>query len=270
LPPEPAVSVMLAAKSIFRTGRAWSVVAFLAVASVVTTAASILDYSAAGFPVSVFVIGLLVSVSRAVYSGEEALPSPLAGVGTTFRRGASALLVVLVPLLPVLLLEGAYVVWLALRFTTDTPLPRDAVMVPVRILILVVPAIAAAYCNVVLTVRYVVFDRISEGMRYREAWRVFRLHRSTGSSLVGLWLVGAFAVAGLQYAASWAAGFTSVESYYSAFTELSRGQTSRVLLMIAVYSAVAVLAVLWQLIIAHLLGQYARVVYGVDDAGGSV
>jgi hypothetical protein len=210
-------------------------------------------------PALFFLPGYRVSVARAVFTGEAVLPSPAKDLKPMFRRGLSVELIFVVLLIVPMIVF--FIGMSAVRSGGIFPLGAAATVVYAALVLVVsVPTFAIVWS------RYVAFDELSEGFRYLHAWRRFRAHSSAGLLVIGYWLTGNLLLSAVRFAVVLPLGLYSG----SQRTTAAHGSVGAGFALVGIEVLFAALWAPWQLVSAHLLGQFASVAYVGDCVGDSL
>lgn len=261
---QPEVSLGVAFTDVYESSHFWPILALItALLALDSLLPSNGSWLVVGVSVSVFLGGYQVSFSRVIFEGGTALPAPFGEIGLNVRRGVSALAVVSVPVF-----VGLFLFFIATsvlraigsRMTGAIWLGAAAL----SLVVLLVPVFVSA------TARYVAFDKVREGFRYRRALGQLRAHIHPGGQVVGYSLAGALVLTVTRYAVLSPLGLSSAGQRAAALAGIRHGLLGQGLALIGIEFALAAVSALWQLLTAGLLGQFTAIAYDSERVPGSV
>jgi hypothetical protein len=279
------VSMVSAAKAVIGSRRFWPVVA---AGTALLWAVSMLPrgmvQSALSSMVGVLWGGYCLSVARAVVERCESLPSPVVEFRAIVRRGLSAIIVLALPelavymLLVMLALGVAFGLGGAIELAQRIPHPHlgllQRVWLPAPRLAapFAIPVVVAAVdaLMVIVSGRYIAFDRLSEGFQYLDSWRQFVRHRVVGLRVIGWTLLGTATLAVFRLLVLRSLGVDPFRGQPQVYAQLLLGLHWPWPGVLVLNFVVSGLSVLWGLIVARLLGLYAVTAFGVGRESDSV
>jgi hypothetical protein len=244
---------MAAASGVVASEKRWVVVPIL---TIIGAVGALLPSSALwaipAMVISVYLLGYSVSYSRSVYMSDPSLPPLSSQTLTTFRRGASGTLIVLAPLLalfPLIYVAGA----LSLLLRDGDPIGEYA-----GTAVFICGVAIAVVAGLPVFARFIAFDRLGEGFRYRAAWVGVRANWGLTWRFVAYLLGISLVLGGARYAMMWAVGLAKMTQYESALSGLASGQYWRGFLYIGLVLLFQLASTFWLLVSSHLFGQYAH------------
>ncbi len=186
------------------------------------------------FVLMILIGGYTVSLARRVALHETPMAPPLSHIRDFGRRGGGMLLIILVIALPIALVFGIIVAVLAAVLHGVLPSTDLAGRIGLEAFTVFAAALALL-TEVTVVSRYVVFDRVTEALRVKDA--LLRAWEYRGDA------VRVLAVMAVSYALSSGMRWSGTNDYLPA--------------LIAVQTVNAFLG----LVVAHLVGQFCRIAY---------
>lgn len=233
-------------------------VAFLTAASVIASSLpAAWPWQTGAAAISLIAGGYTISAIRAFYLGATDLPSVWTTLPTAARRGFLSALVATGPVI-------AFALTLNLLNIIDAPQTRTVLAG----LVLLVGA-PFAVVGWAVWIRYVAFDRLREGFRYRAAWRTLRGNARLAARLGCYWLVGVLIIAVLRAASLTLIGLDPLGAQPAWPTLIADGLVARGASLAAITLVTGVASSLWELIAAHMTGQYLMSAHPVESLTAS-
>lgn len=208
--------------------------------------------------------GYQVTLSRSALMGGVELP-PMSGWRTLLWRGLCAGVLLAGVAVPFVIL--ALLAWVA--FFAALHLDGVAVATKAMLPLLALMLLPLSVVMVASVSRYVAFDRVREGFRLMDAGRRMSSHRSESLRMIGIYALVLIALMAVRYTVLAQVGLATRGAREAALGGLLAGALSSGLVLIGIELLLAALTVSCVLVVSHLLGQYASILYTDDSRVGS-